>query len=454
MNSVIIFIIVLGVLIFFHELGHFLVARLFGVGVEKFSLGFGPRIFGKTIGRTDYRVSLIPLGGYVKMVGDEPDAVLDPQDLPFSFTHKHVGKRSLIVAAGPFFNFLLAILIFTLGLYFTGLPSIRPVVRNVESDGPAFAAGIAEGDHIGAIDNTPIESWRDIDAAVENSRGRTLNLRIERGGGETIAVAVTPREVHAKNVFGDDITYFDLGISGISEMSATVDEVVPGMPAEKAGLQKGDRIVAIDDQPIDRWEAMQEVVSKSKGRLLKFHIRRGDETLVVDIVPSQVQERDLLGAKQNVYRIGIRRPGMTVPPEDSITVELNVFQALGQGLAQSWAMTKATGYFFVKLVQHKVPVEAIGGPIRIAQMAQKEAQQGILRLFYFIAIISVHLAVLNLLPIPVLDGGHLLFFLIEAVQRRPVSVKTRETAQQIGIFILLLLMVFVFYNDISLTFFK
>jgi regulator of sigma E protease len=453
MNSVIIFILVLGVLIFFHELGHFLVARSFGVGVEKFSLGFGPRIFGKTIGRTDYRISLIPLGGYVKMVGDEPDADLEPQDIPFSFTHKHVAKRSLIVVAGPFFNILLAIIIFTIGLYFTGLPSIRPVIRNVESDGPAFHAGIAEGDRIQAINNTAVESWRDIDAAVEHSQGRTLNLHLKRGG-ETLAVAVTPREVHAKNVFGDDITYYDLGISGLSEMTAIVDDVVAGMPADKAGLKKGDRIVAIDGQPIDRWEAMQEIVSKSKGRALKFRIQRGAETFQVDIVPSQVQERDLLGAKQNVYRIGIRRPGMTVPSEDRITVELNAFQALGQGLRQTWDMTEATGYFFIKLVQRKVPVEAIGGPIRIAQMAQKEAQQGILQLFYFIAIISINLAVLNVLPIPVLDGGHLLFYLIEAIQRRPVGVRTRETAQQIGIFILLLLMVFVFYNDITLTFFK
>lgn len=453
MSTVLIFIVVLGILVFFHEFGHFLIARLFGVGVETFSLGFGPRIIGKTVGRTDYRVSLIPLGGYVKMVGEEPDAELEPEDIPFSFTHKHVAKRSLIVAAGPVFNFLLAIIIFSLGLYFTGVTSIRPYVRSVKTDSPAVQAGIKEGDLVRIIDGRPITSWRQIDAAVEHSRGRPLELVLEREE-EVLTVDIAPQQTNSTDVFGDEISEYDLGISGISELNAIVDDVTKGMPADKAGLESGDRVVAIDGLPIRRWGEMQEMVSNSNGRSMLFTIRRGEKEFSVEIQPRQIEERDILGVKQTVYRIGIRHPGVVIPPEDMITVDLGFFESMGQGMVQSWTMIKLTGYFFVKLAQRKVPMESIGGPIRIAQMAQKEAEQGVMRLLYFIAIISVHLAVLNLLPIPVLDGGHLLFFLIEVIQRRPVSIRTRETAQQIGIFILLFLMVFVFYNDITLTFFE
>ncbi len=453
MNSILIFIIVLGILIFFHELGHFLVARIFGVGVEKFSLGFGPRIFGRTIGRTDYRISLIPLGGYVKMVGDEPDAKLPPEDLPHSFTHKHVAKRSLIVAAGPFFNALLAVLIFTVVLFIMGLPSIRPYIRSVEPDSPAAKAGLQENDLVVAIDHKPIQSWRDIDGILNANRGAALAISIQRRE-ETLVLAVTPKQVSAKNLFGDDISYYDIGISGFAELQAIVDKVMDGMPAQKAGLQQGDQIVAIDDQPIDRWERMQEIVSNSKGQTLAFKVRRGEEVFETLIQPEIVQEKNLLGVKQNAYRIGIRAPSMSIPAQDQMTIRLNPVEAVGQGVAHTWEMAKVTIYFFGKLFQGKVPMESIGGPIRIAQMAREEADQGLVRLLNFIAIISIHLAILNLLPIPVLDGGHLLFYGIEAVMRRPVSTRMREAAQQIGIFLLILLMIFVFYNDITLTWFK
>jgi regulator of sigma E protease len=452
MDSVLIFIVVLGILVFFHELGHFLIARLFGVGVEKFSLGFGPRILGKTINRTDYRVSLIPLGGYVKMVGDEPNAPLDPADIPISFTHKHVAKRSLIVAAGPLFNILLAIVIFTIGLYATGLQSIRPVVKSIESGSPAELAGIQEGDLIRQVNGSGITSWRGIDAALDQNQGEPLQLSIERNGN-LLTKRVDPILRSAKDILGEPISYYDIGIKGYKELSAVVDEVVKGLPADQAGLRHGDIILAINAQPVERWETMQEIVAQSQGRPLDFKVRRGNEILGLTITPDSIQERDLLGTKQNVYRIGIRRANITIPEEDLVTIELAFFPALSLGLEQTWNVTKMTGQFLVKMVQQKVPKEAIGGPIRIAQMAQKEAEEGVLRLFYFIAIISVNLALLNLLPIPVLDGGHLLFFGIEAIQRKPVSTKTREMAQQVGILLLLLLMIFVFYNDISVAFF-
>ncbi len=453
MESVIIFIVVLGVLIFFHELGHFLVAKLFGVGVERFSLGFGPRIFGKKIGRTDYRVSIVPLGGYVKMIGDEPNAPLDPEDVPVSFTHKHVAKRSLIVAAGPLFNILLAVIIFSMVFFFAGLPSIRPIVRDVQSNSPAERSGIQQGDLIQEINGRPLSSWMQIEERVAESGGEPLSLTIERDG-KSIQTQVQPRQVSAQDVFGDEIIYYDIGISGVSQPGAVVDRVMPNMPAGKAGLQNGDMIVAVDGYPVESWETMHQIVSSSKGRPLIFKIKRDNRTFEVDIQPKEVQEKDLLGAKQSVYRIGILGAGPTIPEQDRVTVDFNIFEAIREGLDRTWYVIAISVKFFGKMFQGQVPMESIGGPIRIAQMAQQQANEGLIQLFFFMAAVSVQLAILNLLPIPVLDGGHLLFFGIEAIQRRPVSTRLRETAQQIGIFLLILLMIFVFYNDITLTWFR
>lgn len=453
MSVVLNFIIVLGVLIFFHEFGHFIVARLFGVGVERFSLGFGPRILGKTIGRTDYRISAVPLGGYVKMVGEEPDSELAPEDLPYSFTHKHVAKRSLIVAAGPFFNVLLAILIFTTIYFFLGLPSIRPVVRALDEAGPAEQAGLQPGDMIRSIDGKPIASWNDIDAIVEANQGEPLEIVFARDGA-TRTTTLRPKQMAAKDiVYGDDISYFDLGMRGHAELPAVVGNTLPGQPADKAGLKKGDRIVGIDGEPIDKWRTMFDRISNSNGKKLSIEVLRGEETIKLEITPEEVQDRNALGIKTSTYRIGIQAPD-PIRPEDRMTIELGPWGALAQGTAHTWAVVKETGRFFVKLVERKVPSEAIGGPIRIAIMADQQAQEGFWYLLNFIAVISVSLAVINLVPIPVLDGGHLLFFAIEAIQRKPVNMRVRETAQQIGVFLLLLLMIFVFYNDIVITWFR
>ena len=453
MNSFLIFIVVLGILIFFHELGHFVVALVSGVGVERFSLGFGPRLFGRTIGRTDYRVSLIPLGGYVKMVGDEPDAELPPEDVPYSFTHKNVVIRTLIVIAGPLFNVLLAVLIFSIVLFFVGLPSIKPFIRGVDPDSPAAEVGLQINDRVTAIDGKPIHSWRDIDAIFAANHGAPVKITIKRHGEER-AFDVTPKQINAKNVFGDDITYYDIGISGSAELQAIVDKVMDGMPAQKSGLRHGDQIIAIDDTPIASWQRMQEIVSDSKGKTLIFKVRRGEVTFETRIKPEIVQEKNPLGVKQNGYRIGISAPSTIVPLGDQMTIHFNLLRAASYGVVHTWEVTKTTVYFFGKLVQGKIPMESIGGPIRIAIMAGQEADQGLVQLLNFIAIISIQLAILNILPIPVLDGGHLLFFGLEAVLRRPVSLRMRETAQQIGVFLLILLMIFVFYNDITLTWFK
>lgn len=353
-NSVFAFIIVLGILIFFHELGHFLIARLFGVGVEKFSLGFGPRLIGRKIGLTDYRLSLVPLGGYVKMVGEEPGEEIDPTLLPLSFTHKHVLKRMCIVFAGPLFNILLAVIIFFLIAYAVGTLILKPSVGMVKDASPAYEAGFRVGDLITAIDGVPVETWEEMADRITHSMGKPLDITVARPDGDVQL------------------------------------RVVPGLTTTK----------------------------------------------------------NLLGEEIKRYVIGIGTAGETY------SRELNLFQAAGESLRQTYSIVELMVVVVAKLLTGGLSMDAVGGPIMIAQMAGDQAKAGIVSLFQFIGVISVNLAVINLLPIPVLDGGHLLFFVIEAIKRRPVNIKVREIAQQIGMVILIMLMVLVFYNDITRLFFS
>jgi regulator of sigma E protease len=348
------FVIVLGVLIFFHELGHFLVARLFGVGVERFSLGFGPRLFGRRVGITDYRISAVPLGGYVKMVGEEPGAEIDPADIPKSFTHKHIGKRILIVAAGPFFNFLLAVIIFF---------------------------GIFQ-------------------------------------------------------------------ISGTYILMPSVGKVKEGSPAERAGLRKDDRIAAIDGREVSSWDEMASIISKSGGKPLLVSVRRGDATFDVSITPEQIPTKNIFGEDAERYVIGITASG------ELVSKDMNPLDSAVESIRKTYEIAELTVISIGKLIQGTVSTKTLGGPIMIAEIAGQQAKEGIINFLFFIALLSINLAILNFLPIPVLDGGHLLFFFIEAAIGRPVSTKVREIAQQAGIFVLILLMIFVFYNDITRIFFS
>ena len=450
-TSIFAFVVVLGILIFFHELGHFLVARLFGVGVEKFSLGFGPRLFGKTVGITDYRVSAIPLGGYVKMVGDEPDAEIDPELIPKSFTHKHVFKRILIVAAGPFFNLLLAMIIYAGFFFFVGTEDIRPVINHVDDESPAAVAGLTTGDVIAAVDGEVVTSWSDINRLIAEAKGQPVRIRFQHED-RVVDATVTPQTKVAKDILGDDTPYYDAGFSGLPALKAVVGDVAEGYPAKKAGLQKGDRIVAINGQPVDSWNTMKDIISQSKGEPLTVRVVRGQETLSVEIVPVLFSEENMLGEKVDSYRIGISTPGVDIPEADRIVIKRGPVQAFTESVAQTYQIARLTILSIGKLIQGTVSTKTLGGPIMIAELAGQQAKAGLTNLTFFIAVLSINLAVLNILPIPVLDGGHLMFFVVEAVIRRPVNLRMREIAQQAGIFILIMLMIFVFYNDIMRLF--
>ncbi len=349
-NNIIAFIIVLGVLVFFHEFGHFLFAKLFGVGVEKFSLGFGPRLFGKKYKQTDYRISAIPLGGYVKMIGEDPEDDIDKADISLSFTHKPLWQRTIIVAAGPIFNFLLAVIIFSAIFYTFGL--------------------------------------------------------------------AVPK--------------------------ASVGEVTQSGAARQGGIKKNDLIVAINNKKISTWSDMAENIRASKGKTLKISVSRNGEILNFNIIPQKKEIKNIFGEKKKEYIIGI------IAGNDFFKKNLNPIQALQYGTRRSFEVVTLIGTSIAKMVSGKVSAKEmeIGGPIMIAQMAGEQAKQGIVSLLLFTALLSINLAVLNLLPIPVLDGGHLFIFLIEAIIRRPVNINIKRRAQQIGFSLLMALTVYVFYSDI------
>jgi regulator of sigma E protease len=346
-TSIISVIILLGILIFVHELGHFLVAKWSGVGVLKFSLGFGPKVIGKKIGETEYLISAIPLGGYVKLLGEVGDDELSPEDERRSFQNQSVYKRIAIVAAGPLFNFLLAIISFSI-IYTVGVPTLTARVGGVQEGTAAFEAGIEEGDVILAVDGEEVSSWSEMASMIRDSAGKELTVTVEREN-KIYDLNIRPGVVTEKNIFGEDVKSYKIGISSSSEM---------------------------------------------------------------------------------------------------VTVRLNPVKAVIEGAVQTWWFTQLTYVSIVKIIQRVISPKTLGGPIMIAKMSGEYAKQGIIPFIFFMSILSINLGVLNLLPIPVLDGGHLLFYLIEIVTRREVNMKWREMAQQVGFFLLIMLMIFVFYNDI------
>ncbi len=350
-TNIISVIVLLGVLVFVHELGHFLFAKWFGVGVLKFSLGFGPKLIGRKWGETQYLISAIPLGGYVKMLGESGTDTVQEEDMKRSFSAQRPWKRFCIVFAGPAFNFLFAVLVVAI-INMTGIPTLSNIVGGIQEGSAAASAGIEAGDRIVSIDGKDVNSWPEIAEIIADSNGREIRLKIERSG-KTFEIAAAGRITRSKNLFGEDVDSYKLGI-----------------------------------------QSSQEIFIKRQ----------------------------------------------------------NPVMALASGVSQTWYMTELTFLSIIKIIQGTISASTLGGPILIAQMAGTEVEKGIMNFIFFMAILSINLGVLNLLPIPVLDGGHLFFTLIEIVIGREVNIKWREMAQQVGFFLLLLLMLFVFYNDIMRIF--
>lgn len=357
MNSIISFIIVLGVLIFVHEFGHFLIAKMFGIKVLKFSLGFGPTLIAKQYGETEYVISALPLGGYVKMLGEQPDEEVASDDMERSFSSKAVWKRFLVVLAGPLSNLISAVVIFSLVTLITGIPHPLP--------------------------------------------------------------------------------------------STEIGQITPGSPAAKAGLRTGDVIKAINGKAITTWQEVSDTIKNGGGQTLVVTVQRGKETLSLSGAPARSEVKNIFGEVVDTrFMLGIAQ-------KQSLRYEpTTIAGACRSGLEQTWFYIDLTMMSLWKILQRVVPASQLGGPILIAQMAGEQMKAGWLNLFSFMAVLSVNLGIINLFPIPILDGGHLLFFSIEAVRRKPLTLQVQARLQQIGIALLASLMLLVFYNDFVRLFSK
>jgi regulator of sigma E protease len=348
MTTILATVIVLGILIFVHELGHFLLAKILRVRVLAFSLGFPPKLLHKQIGETDYRISVVPLGGYVKLLGESPTEEVPPELQPYSFMHHSLWHRFLIILAGPIFN-----------LFFAALA-----------------------------------------------------------------------------------LFLVFSIVGIPYLTTELGAVKKGSPADHAGLQAGDRVLTVAGQPVSHWDELSVLVRRWGERPLMLKVQRGDQTLAIEVVPRRMEASDVFGGKVSAVLIG-------VTSSDHLAIErVGFLPALEEGVVYTYRICRLTVISIYKLLAREIPLTSLGGPILIAQVAGKQAEQGVSHLVHFMAILSVNLFLLNLLPIPILDGGHLVFLLWEAVWGKPMPLRHREMAHAVGMMLILALMVVVFYQDI------
>lgn len=547
----------LGILVFVHEMGHFLVAKYFGVRVEVFSLGFGKKLFKRKYGDTEYCLSLIPLGGYVKMFGDDPSADVPENMKQVSFLHKPVGQRIWIVLAGPLMNLFFAVLLFTL-IAVVGEEMPKPVAGDINPSSEAGKAGFESGDLIQTINGIPVKTWDEFKKSL-NSIGegnarvtvqRFINKEVEEFSAPTKMIpndnvlssdlmvssveglspmarssAVALRDLESiatKNGFqtGDYI----VDVNGIAvtrwyelihqigsvdanatELSITFERIkgekdsgprtqvilpipsnipkdMAGMPmpvdargesilnalglerpelhlqdiskgsaAEKAGLKKGDRLLSLNGETLFEWTDLVTRVKKFQegDPALKLKVRREGKELDVQLTPTLIETTSATGHSDKTWAIGVYTSLSYAGPQTFVDQTYSPIEAVRRGATDTVEWTRNTVLSFLRLLQNRVSAKSIGGPIMIGQIASRTIEVGISPFLKIMAIISINLFVMNLLPVPVLDGGHLLFYTIEALRGSPLSMRKMEVAQQVGLVLLMSLMVFALFNDVS-----
>ncbi len=439
------FVVVIGILILIHELGHFFVARWCGVGVERFSIGFGPVLLRWRGKETEYVLSAIPMGGYVKMMGEEnplEGGAALPFDAQKAFALKPLWARFLIVFAGPGMNFVLAAAVFAAVLGTVGRPVWPPAVGKVAEASPAAAAGLRTGDVITVVNSKPIAYWEDLERAVADSNGRPLTLRVRREGAEQALTMSPRRKAVTDPIFKEAREVWDIGAG--PQLIPQISSVASDSPAARAGLQPGDVAVAVAGQPVYTPEDLVEAIRTRPGQPFDIAVEREGKRLVLKVTPDAAKDKTATGEEIVVGKIQAGIATKAVRFE-----AYNPVYAVVYGVQRTWDMTTLTVKGLWKLVSRQMDSSNIGGPIQIATEAGRQAKEGVGSLALFTAVISVNLAVLNLLPVPMLDGGHLFFFVIEAILGRPLSLKKREAAQQLGFVLLMLLMVYALWNDLN-----
>ena len=434
------FLFALGTLIVIHELGHYWVARLCGVKVLRFSVGFGAPLWSRRLGadQTEWVVAAFPLGGYVKML-DEREGEVAAHERHRSFNRKSVYRRIAIVAAGPIANFVLAIAVYW-GVFLYGVPGVKPVLGPSLSGTPAAQAGIASGETILRIGDQPVATWEDVRwvllERVVEKRSVTIEVRNEKG-------QIAFRRVDLSGLTAADLDADFLAKIGLTRFSpALIGEVQAGRAGERAGLRPGDEVVAVDDKPVTSWEELVGAVQPNAGTRLLLTVRRGGDTLQIPVTPDAVEE-----GGRSVGRIGLARD-VALLEKQLVQVRYGPLAALSQAAVKTWDISVLSLQMLGKMIVGEVSLKNLSGPITIADYAGQSAQMGLLFYVRFIALISISLGVLNLLPVPVLDGGHLMYYFVEIIKGRPVSERALEIGQRIGMVVLFTLMAFAIYNDI------
>ncbi len=540
--------ILLGILIFVHEAGHFLVAKFYNVRVETFSLGFGKKIFQFKRGETTYCISIIPLGGYVKMFGDDPSMEVPLDQREGAFLHKPVGQRIAVVLAGPLMNFFFAIFVFFI-IALIGEQMIKPIVGDIKTQSIAWQEGFRSGDIITSINGTPVKTWQEVKTHIELPQTQQITFGIDRHA-ENISLQTTTALIANPNILSTEekigsieglgimARSSQVGISRPYSLAAkegmmTFDEInsinntpvkkwyevvallqndfaqeklleikytryptklsqntessqhtasieipddlvgeltpetlgfeIPDLfishftedsPAEQAGLLSGDKIQAIDGERLtDRASLLNKIYSYTpEQQHLNIEVVRKGEIQNVQLTPILVEQTNNQGGRESKYAIGIYNHIVETPTDFTIIRTLNPILALQDGVTKAVFWTKLTCLGFLRLLQARVSHRSIGGPIMIGQVASRTFQMGLSYFLKIMAIISINLFIINMLPIPILDGGHLVFFTIEALRGAPLSMRKMEIAQMIGLIVILGLMALAFFNDISRIF--
>ncbi|MGH9729931.1 MAG: RIP metalloprotease RseP [Candidatus Acidiferrales bacterium] len=423
-------IVGLGIMVFVHEWGHFMAARICGVRVDVFSLGYGNRIFGWKRGNTDYRISVFPLGGYVKMAGDNPAE--ERSGAPDEFLAKPRWQRLFVILAGPFMNFVLAFVLLW-GLYNVGIPVPKythqpAVVAGVPPNSPVAAAGIQAGDKIVAIDNTPVSNWGDAVSAPSVIPGKEISVQFERNGKTLSAKIKIPQDLtDASNVLG------------FPKERVIVDAVDRGLPAAKAGLKTGDEIASVDGTPPADFAAVQNLIQNSPGKPVHLLVRRNGAEIPMTMTPVDTDPGDGGGKRWVVGYTHIT---------ETVRESYPFFAAAAQSWDRNVTMTRQILSVVGALVAGKMSIKSLAGPVGIVQMSTEAAKLGFAEYIIFMAFLSVDLGILNLLPIPILDGGHVLMLAIEGSLRRDLSIAVKERFVTVGLVFLLAVFGFVMYYDV------
>jgi regulator of sigma E protease len=425
-------VVVLGLMVLIHEWGHFVAAKLFGVRVDVFSLGFGPRLWGVKRGPTDYRVSALPLGGYVKMAGDNPTE--DRAGAPDEFLSKPRWQRAVIALAGPSMNLVMAVVL-TAGVFMVGMP--QPVyldqpaeIGGVLKDSPAQQAGIRAGDRIARFNQVADPKWENVLFEVLLASGGTrFDIVLDRGGEEVPLTIEVPKSRSPRDEFS---------LVGFPAEPVIVGWVSAGMPAERSGLQPDDRILSIDGQPVTSPVQFAEKIQEAGGKMVSLEIERRENIHRLDVRPVHVDSGD--GNPR--WQIGISFRSASVYRSHGLV------EATGRAFWFNVRLTRQIVLVVAQLFQGKVSLKQLEGPVGIARHSGQAARRGLMELVNLMAIISLNLGILNLLPIPILDGGHLLVLGIEGVIRRDLSIAVKERFVQVGLVFLLVIFAIVMYNDI------